>query len=180
MLHWHRHILYFFMYLNVCLPSTDASTPWTWCCDRFFFFTLMHSRVKRNEVSLGIRENRPWHESLMILWAFLMHLLQCGGQFKLPFVGFFYFCCCCFPTRQWCSPTVCFPKCRCKMSGGCGDSFPFSSAVWGKRGVVLPSSAQHLLWASHVRSSEMWYPKNVKLLTRSTGVPSMMMGVYSC
>ncbi len=30
------------------------------------------------------------------------------------------------------------------------------------------------MWADHVRSSVIWTPRNLKLLTRSTGAPSMM------
>ncbi len=51
------------------------------------------------------------------------HLQQCGGQFAQPFAELCECCWCSFHTRQWCCQSGCFPQCRCRMSGGCGDSF---------------------------------------------------------
>ncbi len=84
---------------------------------------------------------------------------------------------CCFQTRRWCSRSGCSPQCRCRMIWGCWGSFQTSSAVLGRRDADVPSSALHLC------EQNMWDPRwcecqgNLKLLTRSTGVLSMVMGV---
>ncbi len=98
------------------------------------------------------------------------HLQQWGGQFA-ELCG-----CqrCCFQTRRWCSP-----QCRSRRIWGYWGSFQTSSAVSGKRGADVPSSALHLC------EQTMWDPRwcecrgTYKLFTRSTGVLSMLMGVCS-
>ncbi len=72
------------------------------------------------------------------------HLQQCGGQFAQPFAELCGCQRCCFQTRRWCSRSGCSPQCRCRMIWGCWGSFQTSSAVSGRRGVDVTSSALHL------------------------------------
>ncbi len=142
----------------------------------------------------GSRESRLWDgwlESLMILRAFLtppgVDVLE-GGKFTSnnvagsshdPLQSFAVASSAVSkaggdaagPSRSGCSP-----QCRCRMIWGCWGLFQTSSAISGRRGADVPSSALRL-WADHVRSSVMWTPRNLKLLTRSTGVLSMAMQI---
>ncbi len=64
----------------------------------------------------------------------------------------------------WCSRSGCSPQCRCRRIWGCWGSFQTFSAVSGRRGGDVPSSALASVWADHVRSSVMWTQRNLKLL----------------
>ncbi len=123
----------------------------------------------------------PWWSSglsLDIAWCRCpggreAHLQQCGGQFARPFAELWGCQLCCFQTRWWCSRSECSPHCRNRMIWGCWGSFQTYSAVSGRRGAGVPSSPLHLC------EQTMWDLRKLKLLTRSTGVLSMEMGVCS-
>ncbi len=103
----------------------------------------------------------PWWSSWLSLYTAWCrcpggreaHLQQCGGQFAQPFAELCGCQRCCFQTRRWCSRSGCSPQCRCRRIWGCWGSFQTSSAVSGRRGADVPSSALHLCeWT-------MWDPR---------------------
>ncbi len=81
------------------------------------------------------------------------YLQQCSGQFARPFAELCGCQRCCFQTRRWCSRSGCSPQCRSRMIWGCWGSFQTSSAVSGRRGADVPSSALHLC------EQTMWDPQ---------------------
>ncbi len=122
---------------------------------------LSLSRLVRNRMLLrclpeGSRESRlwdgsPWWSSGLSLYT--AHLQQYDRQFARPFALLCGCQWCCFQTRRWCSRSGCSPQCRSRRIWGYWGSFQTSSAVSGRRGADVPSSALHLC------EQTMWDPR---------------------
>ena len=103
----------------------------------------------------------------------------CAVQTSPPFVKPYGSGRCSCHTRRWCSQSRCSLWCT---GRNCRESWHpcwASTACGGRRAAVWSSFWWSDVWWVQVRSSLVWTPRNLKLLTRSTVVLLMERGACS-
>ncbi len=111
-----------------------------------------------------------------VLSSHIAGLRWCAGPSELFYAGLSGWERCSSHTRRWCSQAGCSPQCNCRTVWGFLSSDRISSVAWGRRDAGGAFFTTDCVWIVQVRSSVMFTSRNLMLLTRSTGVPSMVMG----
>ncbi len=101
------------------------------------------------------------------------HLRQCAGPSELFYAGISSWEWCSSHTRRWCSQSGCSPQCNCLRIFELRPNFVSRLRKKRRWWAFLTTDR---VWIVQVRSSVMFTVRNLMLLTRSTGVPSMVMG----